>query len=100
MASESTAASRLAYNPPAPTSSGPRLALTYQPASANAPRTALAQPFRPQVPGDTAPASTRPALPSQQKSNRPKHWIDIRALPESHPNELFPPAPGYANPLA
>jgi len=97
MASESTAASRLAYNPPAPTSTA-RLALTYQPASASAAGQPV--PFRQQVPGDTAPASTRPALPSQQKSNRPKHWIDIRALPESHPNELYSPAPGYANPLA
>lgn len=39
-------------------------------------------------------------LPSKQRTNKPKHYIDVRSLPSTHPLELFPAKPGYANPLA
>lgn len=53
---------------------------------------------RPPLPGYTS--RPRIPLPSRLKTGKPKHWINVRNLPKEHPSELFPAAPGYAQPLA
>jgi hypothetical protein len=92
MASDSTAAGRLASAPV------PRIA--YQPGATQPSRGLPPPPPSIYRSNDTAPASNRPPLPSQTKSNRPKHYIDIRSLPETHPKELYAPKAGYAQPIA
>ena len=85
MASDATTAQRLL--------SSNKPALPAAPSTSPQPLVALVA-----RPGDTG----RPTvpLPRRIKNNKPKHWINVRNLPQEHPTELYPAPPGYAQPLA
>lgn len=61
-----------------------------------------------QVYNNTSPQSSIPGapsrppipLPARVPSGKPKHWIEIRNLPESHPTQLYEPGAGWSQPLA
>lgn len=94
MASDATTAQRLlnSSSTAAPKAPRPNNSVPLLPP----PPAAAAQ--RPPLPGYTS--RPRIPLPSRLKTGKPKHWINVRNLPKEHPSELFPAAPGYAQPLA